>query len=578
MADQADFPDIYIDSSVEAGGVGSEADPYSAFSEINWGATGDNSITDYYAGGASASVTINLKRGQEWRELFLTGHAGTADYPIIVRAYGVGDNPMINGSVDVTTASFKWTASQGGTNEYFLEAAAGGNPSLASVPIQIFRDDVRCLLAWVVAGTQTELGSMGDLEWEWGHNAADEAAPNSKAVFETIYIRDDSGDPDTSGVVIEASSLEYPVLVSHDYITFDGVDIEKSNNQGARVYGHHVTFQNLSSLYNLRAGIRIYTGADDCTLDTCEFGESWGDAITLGGSYGNIVYRLHITGCAIHDAEYVEGVSYLSAAGIKAFALEDSVIEKSTWYACQFGAIRLDGGAQPESWGCRYNVIRENNIYGCGDISRPQLDVEFSGYNIFAFNWLHDPYEGSDNLKFSRSGCVNNVALCNISEGATSVQANGAGFRNWLLAGDNFYIGNLAYNCRLGFDFKTGSGSYLRNNIAFGCATYAMRVEDEFYSLDSDYNCFYNAGSNPIFENAIGSGSYSVAEWFALTGTEENSIQSDPLCTDPESGDFTLQSESPCIGTGAVLDPEYQEGILSGSIPDSLVTGDRNDF
>jgi len=48
MADQADFPNIYLDESVASGGVGSEADPYSDFSEINWTTGGDNSIYDYY--------------------------------------------------------------------------------------------------------------------------------------------------------------------------------------------------------------------------------------------------------------------------------------------------------------------------------------------------------------------------------------------------------------------------------------------------------------------------------------------------------------------------------------------------
>ena len=47
MADQVNFPDIYLDESVAPGGVGSLADPYSDFSEINWTTGGDNSIFDW---------------------------------------------------------------------------------------------------------------------------------------------------------------------------------------------------------------------------------------------------------------------------------------------------------------------------------------------------------------------------------------------------------------------------------------------------------------------------------------------------------------------------------------------------
>ena len=102
MADQEDFPDIYIDESVSTGGVGSEADPYSDFSEINWSATGDNSITDWYAGTETASVTINLKEGEEWREQLTIGASGSAAYPIIIRSYGDDVAPIINGADEET--------------------------------------------------------------------------------------------------------------------------------------------------------------------------------------------------------------------------------------------------------------------------------------------------------------------------------------------------------------------------------------------------------------------------------------------------------------------------------------------
>ena len=102
-ADQVDFPDIYIDESVAPGGVGSEADPYSDFSEINWTTGGDNSIFDWYAGVEDASVTINLQRGEEWREILTVGTSGSATYPIIIRPYGEGANPIINGSTLETT-------------------------------------------------------------------------------------------------------------------------------------------------------------------------------------------------------------------------------------------------------------------------------------------------------------------------------------------------------------------------------------------------------------------------------------------------------------------------------------------
>jgi len=94
MANQVDFPDIYIDGST--GGVGSEVDPYSDISEINWTTGGDNSVFDYYDGSPAASVTINLKAGETWREKIASPTSGTATYPIIVQSYDVGDDAIIS--------------------------------------------------------------------------------------------------------------------------------------------------------------------------------------------------------------------------------------------------------------------------------------------------------------------------------------------------------------------------------------------------------------------------------------------------------------------------------------------------
>jgi len=94
--DQEDWPNIYIDESVAPGGDGSQADPYSDFSEINWTTGGDNSVFDYYAGSPATSVTINLKRGETWAVKLDVQESGTATYPLIVQAYGSGADPIID--------------------------------------------------------------------------------------------------------------------------------------------------------------------------------------------------------------------------------------------------------------------------------------------------------------------------------------------------------------------------------------------------------------------------------------------------------------------------------------------------
>ena len=97
LADQPDFPLIYIDEGCAGTHVGSAANPYDDLSDINWTTEGDNSIYDYLAGSPSQSPTIYLNMGDIWRERLIISCSGTATYPIVLDAYGSGADPIING-------------------------------------------------------------------------------------------------------------------------------------------------------------------------------------------------------------------------------------------------------------------------------------------------------------------------------------------------------------------------------------------------------------------------------------------------------------------------------------------------
>jgi hypothetical protein len=81
---------------------------------------------------------------------------------------------------------FSWAASGGGTNEYYLKNSAGtGAPDISGEPPAIW-DSVIGLL------TKGTLGSLTDHQYGWGDN--------DTLGYSTVYFRDDTGDPDTSGV------------------------------------------------------------------------------------------------------------------------------------------------------------------------------------------------------------------------------------------------------------------------------------------------------------------------------------------------------------------------------------------
>lgn len=81
----------------------------------------------------------------------------------------------------VDAGTYKWTASGSGTNEYYCELDAGGDPSMVE-PFRVSED-----------GTELDVGTMGSLsagEWDWGDNDA--------LGYSTVYVRlTDNTDPDS---------------------------------------------------------------------------------------------------------------------------------------------------------------------------------------------------------------------------------------------------------------------------------------------------------------------------------------------------------------------------------------------
>ena len=572
MADQADFPDIYIDSSVEAGGVGSEADPYSAFSEINWTTGGDYSIFDYYAGSPAASVTINLKRGETWATpLLSTSGGGSSLYPLIIQAYGTitDPNPIIDLGFDISTASYKWTLSQAGTNEYYLEAAAGGTPGLTNVR-QVFIDGARCDL-------MEGLGTLNDHGFDFGHNAADEAAPNSKAVYDTVYIRDDSGDPDVTGVLVEASQgNEYALYLRHEYITVQNITVKRSNGHGVRLSAENITVKDclMDQCFYGCGG-----WSSNCTLDGVEIDNAVGAAIGFSGTVGNEVEGILVTGCTVHDTQLYLSGGWPEGAGTKLFAIKNCTFTKSTWYNNAGGAIRFDGlNVVAPHGGCDYCEVSYNLLYGNG---YQQIELEYSSNNIIKFNYCHSPatdiFSNNGNITLSHTGSDSNKVFGNICCDSVGT-SNFVNQTNAGAGGANEFVANISYNGRRGFTIYDNA-AILKNNIVFGSVKSDLIVGVGIVPT-SDYNCFAGTGTDlAVYVDGESPTDKTLAQWQAFSEQDAHSFDGDPLLTNPAGGDFTFQAGSPCIGAGdESLGPPYNEGIISGAVPDTLLTGDRDDY
>ena len=80
----------------------------------------------------------------------------------------------------------KWTASGSGTNEYYYTDTDGNDPGFDAQPDYITINGV--------VSSEGTAGSLTDHQWDYGDN--------DTLGFNTVYVRDESGDPDTTSVCI----------------------------------------------------------------------------------------------------------------------------------------------------------------------------------------------------------------------------------------------------------------------------------------------------------------------------------------------------------------------------------------
>ena len=149
---------IYLDNS-GTGGDGSIENPYGPFSEINWA-----TIADWVAAGGP--VFINLKRGVAWDEQLTIGAIGALESPITIKAYGNGDEPIINGlSIVVVNPSAQSDETNFTSENIYLDNGGPGAGTEAD-PYGLFSEiNWETIAKWVKAGIAVNINLKCGVEW-----------------------------------------------------------------------------------------------------------------------------------------------------------------------------------------------------------------------------------------------------------------------------------------------------------------------------------------------------------------------------------------------------------------------------
>jgi len=465
---------------------------------------------------------ILFKRGEVWRETLIAPSCGSSGNPITFGAYGSSNNkPIISGADDLTTSSYKWTPSaKKGTNEYYLEKASGGNPGIIK-PLLVWMDQ-DCL-------TKGTASSLSDHQWSWGDN--------DRLGFNTVYIRDDSGDPDISGVLIEAGNRDTILEIGDkSYLNFMDLELRQSD-------------------------------------------ALWGGVVHIYDSY-NISFE----NCIIHDGNYAVFYAYHSDADPPS----GITIDSSIIYGCRrtdspYGAIiKLDGCNNTtirnseiyESndanladaiflYNSDNNIIEHNHIYGpAGNLLYIK---ENSDFNTVRYNKFHDGYMGIQIRVNSNDNKVFYNTIYNMY-GGPAIQSDG----DVPIHGTKIY-NNIIYttgNNHNGISIhNTNTNCEVKNNLVYvGEHSFALHIhENSKNGVISDYNLLRNVSGALITWAGTPYTMSQFSDYQNTAGQDSHSKTDDPKFVNSENHDFKLQSTSPCINTGTYID--LSEDFEGTSVP-----------
>jgi len=321
----------------------------------------------------------------------------------------------------------------------------------------------------------------------------------------------------------------------------------------------YVTVENIEFCQSIGDCVRFRNGGTDIIFSGCTVwgaGESVATASYQDGmlieDYSNVLvsecefYRNAWNGCAYHN----------NGAG----ALSNYIVEKCHLHDNGHNGIDSKCLGSGNNSGVIYRYNRVNGSYQNG-LMMLTNDTETG---IFVSAKVHN------NVVFENGYCGMYLA----SETGT-VYFTGFEIVNNTVA-DNGKSGTYGPGIWYG-----GSGATIQNNIV--CRSYNEEItvtDGGGTQNDVDYNLVWKTGADSGTDLYAEDGTdYNHTEYKSF-GQQTNAPDiADPGFTDEDNDDYTLASDSPCIGAGANLGSPYNTALMPSSTwPDGVVTGNQDDY
>jgi parallel beta-helix repeat protein len=457
---------------------------------------------------SSTSPTFTVTTSYAEETVSFTGHADHSTYSLTLARSTGGGWDLYFDDVSVSVSATNTFQKSGVTTEVEVSTM----------------DDV-----WLTKGSNQD--ALSDHEWYWAGNV--------------LYVRDDSGDPDVTGVVIEGGQQDTVLHIDDDYIDVEGITFSHGNDSSGSSWligvvqsGGEATYTNISDcVFKHCAGSCLFFDSDNGVVDSVTVRNF---DITGIGMYSSS--DMTVSNSTVYDDGSFAGIVVTTLAGDT--TVSNTTVSGNTVYDAAVG-IKLSNGPV-ETTVSGNTVYRDDGAMSAG--IQMYASTKSVADSIVTRNLVYD-VSGLSAISIDGGGAgdvTGAVVSYNVGRDSTRgvLVQNGAEASVY----NNVFSGNSTYNVHAD---DAGTAVAFNNNISYeaGGATEVYIDSTVDGTVAIDYNLYYHSGGG-TFMHWKGT-DYNYADWLTNSGQDGNSpTPTDPLFVDAASADFHLQVGSPAINAG----------------------------
>lgn len=457
--------------------------------------------------------TVQLNKGDQWRDAITMPASGSAGNPITYMSYGSGSHPILNGSIVASNGGF--SLSSGKTLTY--------QRSQTTDPFAAFENGALLLVKTSIATVEATSGTFW---WDGSANLY-------------IHASDDS-NVSSNGKLYEvgnSSGIVYNLWTNgKSYNIVDGIDgvnslgAVPSSVGGFYDTGDHNIFRNLTVHDTNRYAVMAYNTSPGSTNLLVDHVTTY--------NVGAFSFTCFSPGAG---ATFQNSAQYLVNANWQALSASEGQGS---------AGIKIGNGAT----GCVYQNMEVHDVAGTVNDAWVTFINSSTGNTV-----KNSAFFGAGNAGINcTAGSNNNSFYDNTfvisSLGTGKALFNLVGCTGWKIHNNSIYGSNTQPVISA---TSTSTGLEAKNNAIKAAANCFTVDASSITSSAIDYSdCYAQTGN---YGSWNGTAYASFAAWKAGSSQDGNVIApADPLWNNPSAGDFTLLSGSPLIDSGSNLGSTFQ--------------------